>query len=120
MSSGDQSDTMLLETFVDALLTGKLTAEDLAPVPKRTLGACWRWAVFALCRGPNDPRLVAAITELTRVDPEFPLGQYLLGLACRKVGRLEDAREAFEKQARHPSGPHAARGVEMLKLFELS
>ncbi len=46
--------------------------------------------------------------RVTHLEPEFPSAQYILGLACEQMGRVEEARAALERSLAasrgHPSG----------------
>lgn len=105
-TANPRTDEELITLLLEALADGRIALRDLMPVAAAPLGAGWRWVTSALQKGPNDPRLVPVARQLVALDPDFPSGQFLLGLACKKVGRKEEARQAFSAQLAAPSGRH--------------
>src|SRR5690349_13274455 len=118
MSDATKTDLELLSIVIDGILSGALTIDDFVHPDHARLKQCWLWLIYALGRGPTDPHLVDVACELVRVDPSYPSGSFLLGLAFRKVGRNREAREAFVAQTAHPSGAMVTESKAMLATIE--
>ncbi len=60
--------------------------------------------------GASDPAALVEVFEATpRSAPRDAAEAYMYGRALGAAGRLDDAREAFERSAAGPDAPHAAR-----------
>lgn len=117
MKTRERTELELMELYLRALATGLVTRADLLPPPDRAkLDAAWRWVLRAVKPGPADPKLLPVVEGLLELDPGFPAGQLLRGLALQKLGRTAEAQEAFLAQSASPNGVYSTAARTLAEL----